>query len=419
LARTRHSKDLLGFLDERGDALGITPGQVFDGLLDGNSSQFMRAAKPYGVCSSDLAMPYAGLSSGGSISVVYRQGTVLRQDVTNLKVVLSNVRLQGAGETLSPFPVSYQVVVERLDGSTPAQFLFGGQTIVRLLPGQSIVSDDLNISFPAGTRVMLRTLVQADVLGQTWPLAQPLDAAIGEGFSTGTGWFLQPNANIPSLSGATTACPSALLTRDFRTPSICILGSSSAQGQGDIVDAPNHELGYLGRLVSQSGYGYTKAAVSGDSILQFITSNTFRMQHLRDIEAEVVIFQLGGNDLTQGRSLSVIQGHLLQAWQILRDAGYQIIQTDYTPVTTSTNNWINATNQTPVVSTANRLALNDWLETQRDKFDFLLRVNSFVTAPADPTRWNFNGTANRFTVDGTHLSQVAHNLIADNLTIKE
>jgi len=418
LERTRHSKDLLGFLASTGTKLGISEESVFDALLDGSDPRFMRTAKPFGVCSSDLSIPYAGLSSGNSISVVYRQGTVLRQDVTNLKVVLSNVRIQGAGELAPPFPVTYSVAVEVADAGVPLRFQFDEANSIRLLPGESIVSDDLQISFPAGTRVMLRTLVLADTIGETWPLAQPLDAAIGEGFSTGTGWFMLANASIPSLSGATTACPSALLTRDFKTPSICILGSSSAQGTGDAVDAPDYELGYLGRMVSRSGYGYSKASVAGDSALQFRTVNAYRLQHLQDIQAEVVIFQLGGNDMTQGRSLSVIQGHLQECWAILRNAGYQIIQTDYTPVTTSGNNWTNSAGQTPVGSTPVRLAINEWLETQQDKFDFLLRVSPFVTAPGDLSRWNFNGAANRFTTDGTHVSQFGHKLIADSLTIK-
>lgn len=419
LSRIRRAKRLSFFLEQTALALGLSIAEVAEKLRRGKSAEYLRNAKGFGICANEYGLPSNTLSSGSNQAAIYRTSCVLLRDVRALRLVFSNARLTATGEQAPPDTVTYEASIEPTPGGggTPVRVTFnGGAFSATLAPGQSIVSDNVAIALPKGARMYVRTKVGVDALGKKWPTYLAMDSGIAEGFSASTTWLL--DASIPTLSGAGGVGPSAVMSLDTEAVSYVILGSSSAAGQGDVANAPNYELGYLARALTARGLGHAKSAVASDSLQKFLGANAYRFKHLADVRAEVVIQQLGGNDISNGRTLSQIQADLRATWALLRASGVRIIQTDYTPVTSSTDNWATTANQTLPLHATVRQQVNDWLKSQAStgQFDTLVNISDLVS---DVTgKWLVDGTANKFTVDGTHLSPYAHALVASAIAAK-
>ncbi len=421
LRRIRRSDGFLAFLTRQATRLGLTSGAVFDALSAGRTAGQIRTARPYATATSGRGIANNGPSSGTRTAAIFRTAQVVRFNLTRVRLVFTNGRLSTTGEVLNPHAVTYQACIERADGGAPTRVTFGGQNSVTLASGQSVVSDEITlpVAYAAGTRMFVRTQVSVANLGEVWPTFLAMSTADGEGFNDTLTWLMSPNASIPTLSAAGHVGPSAVLGQNIDARSVGIIGSSSANGQGDTAALPELELGYFAMFCSANRLGYTKLAVGQDTVQRFVSDgvNSLRMQHLRNISADAVIFQLGGNDLTGGRTLVQIQNDLRTAWDRLRAERIAVWQSTYTPTTNSTDSWATLVNQTPFGQTPLRLQLNDWLREQaaQGAFDLLLDVAPFVADPTDPTRFRVDGTPNRFTVDGTHLSPHGHAQIVSGI----
>lgn len=413
-SRIRRSRRLLRFLQSVATNLTLSVPEIVTALKANKTARYLRNAKSLGICANEYGIPNNSLSSGSNQAAVYRTSCVLLRDVNRLRFVFGNTRLTATGEIAPADAVTYEASVETTaNGGNPVRITFNnGSNTVTLAPGATIVSDEIPVVLPKNSRMYVRTRVSVDTLGKKWPTYKAMDTAIGEGFNSASNWVM--DANPPSLSAAGGVGPVAVLSVDMDATSYVILGSSSAAGQGDTPDAPNYETGYLSRALTIAGQGHSSSAVPSDTIQKFLAGNAFRMQHIQDTRAEVVIFQLGGNDISNGRTFEQITSDLITAWALVRFAGVRIIQTDYTPTSTSTDSWATLENQTLPASAALRAQINAWLETQlyTGQIDTLVRISPIVTDEATG-KWKVDGTANKFTVDGTHLSPYAHKLVAN------
>ena len=410
LNRIRNSRRLEQFLEAQATRMNLTTTEVFALLQAGNSAETLQEIAGWSHCTNKAGMNANGESSGSNQAVTYRTRFVTKRAVTQLRLVFSNSRLAATpSEIDADQAVTYEATVETGVGTNTVAVTFGGASSVTLAAGASIVSDPLTITFAGETAFFVRTRASVETLGMTWPVYRSGSTADGEGFSTTN--FL--TGAVPGLSNSGMVGPSAILAPDTSPTRVIVgvIGSSSAAGQGDTADA-SLNLGYLERAMFANNVPCTKLAVGSDTIAKFLANNVRRFQHLDDAQVSHVIFQLGSNDLTSGRTLAQIQADLKTAWNLLRLRGYRILQTTYTPVTTSSDSWATVANQTVVASNSVRIALNTWLATQVGvEFDKLLDCHTAVEAPgADAGKFQASMTA-----DGTHLNATAHAAVATAL----
>lgn len=414
LSRTRHSDYLLNFLTTQAARLGLTAAQTFDALKARTSMAELKSRRGWIPITNKAHLPNASLSSGSNQAATYRVRYTTKRAVTQIKLVYSNFRLTSSNEAFDTAVVTYRATVETGVGTNTVAVTFGGGTSVTLNPGESATSDPITISFADETPFYVRTRVSVPVLGQKWATGAPMlvSGATQEGFVATD--FL--TGAVPSLSGAGTIGPSAILGLvNEVAPSIGIIGSSSAAGQGDtrLSDTGYWDAGYLSKIITASGYGHSVLAASGDSLLEFLSNTTMgspaygRLKHLRDIDANTVIMQLGGNDIT-GAEVTAAQiiERLKASYRLLKGLGYNVIATTITPTTTSSDSWATTANQTLHVRNQVRLDVNTWIRTVPADVSAVIDAAIHVQDPTEPGKWRVNGGA--WTGDGTHLTLLGH-----------
>jgi lysophospholipase L1-like esterase len=220
------------------------------------------------------------------------------------------------------------------------------------------------------------------------------------------------SAGSAGSNAANSFSPSAILGMvQTPSPSVVIMWSSSAVGQGDTASTPERDLGYLARMLS-TNTGYCRMVRASQTAVHFLTDNRRRLSLLAAINPTHVIYQLGTNDITNGGSFETVQARLVESYGILAGMGFRVVATTFTPVVTTTDSYATVENQTPNSNNDIRIAINNWLRTVPAPLSGLLEIADVVESARDSGRWKANGTASKYTADGQHLSQFAHELVA-------
>ena len=301
----------------------------------------------------------------------------------------------------------------RLNGTRYA-LTFGGNASITLAPGEKAWTDILDVTYAPGDLLRLVSyLTNSGTDAATRKhAANPQYGvfAYQEAWKandlTGSGWA-EPSSAAPSHAPccAIIGMPSAV------RPSVIIIGSSSGFGRGDEQAAPDYAQGYASRALSLAGIPHVRASVSSDTIQKFLATNLYRLEAAADSGVTHCIMQLASNDITNGASLAELKDRYMLACDKIAAIVPRIIGVTATVVTDSTDNWATLANQAPRPSAPIRLAFNEWLKTKPH------RAHVMVTDPCarlmdagDPEKWKVDGTANKYTVDGTHCSPFAHDL---------
>lgn len=354
-------------------------------------------------------LPYATLSSGTNQTATYRVRRYVpaTHGIANFKLVYSNVTLTASGETNGDADYTVKAVIELPDASLHP-VTFRGAASASVANGTHLVSDPVGLRLAPGSFFYVRTFVSVATLGQKWPTHSALiNGSQGEGYIAGdatTGaWTSTATAGAFGPSAIVAPC-----SPDIR--SIAILGSSSAQGQGDVATTtnPGYDLGYLARAATASGIDYTTTARATDRLSFFIANYRRRLEHLALAKPTHVIQQLGSNDISNSAPpFATVRDRILTVWDILEDAGYKVVQTTYTPVNNSTDGWTTTANQSKLSHDAVRLQVNDWLRSQPRKTIPIIEVSDQVETSRNSGIWLPN-----YTADGTHLNPAAHTAVA-------
>lgn len=420
LSRIRHSDDVRNFLVTQAARLGLTQAQVLSALAGSSSMTTLRTRRGWTPCTNKVHMCNNGQSSGANQAATYRTRYNAVRAVTSIKLLFQNSRLASGVETDDADTVTYRATVETGVGTNTVAVTFnGGQTSVDIAPGGYALSDEVVVSFSAGTNFFVRTRVSVDGAGKKWPVGQAmvvsgstLEGFVSTDFLTGA---------VPSLSSAGAVGPVAILSRANAVgPAVAILGSSSSIGQGDTrANDSKYDAGYLAKALSASNIPHVNLSVGGDTLLNFITTSTRRRQILSLAEVNTVIFQLGGNDITNAVvTLADMQTRYLEAIRILKGVkrDLNIIGCTITPTVTTSDAYATLANQTVHARNAVRIAFNDWLKSGAVKeLTRVLDPCATVEDATAPGKFKVDGTSNKYTADGTHLTEFAHNAVRDAL----
>jgi lysophospholipase L1-like esterase len=362
--------------------------------------------------------PFNGFSSGSSQATNYRSAHWTRRGgrVSLIRLVFNNSTIGATGEAVGNAAHTVKASIEYNGVIYPVYF--GGTTRTKTLAvDEQVVSDAVAISIPADTMFHVRTFLTTEVLGEKWPVAQAANTSLGEGYASTTD--KSDDVAYTTFSAASIYCPSAILgyTHATDTANVMVIGSSSGWGQGDTAEASYYDYGYISRALSNQ-YGYLKFTRASTAMSQYLTGAGYArmLAWMNVVKPTHVIHQLGSNDLTSGASLSTMQSRLAEMWDILGCTGARVIQATYTPVTTSSDSWATLSGQTLANSNGVRILTNEWIRSvPSSAITGYLETCNVVESSPNSGRWAVNGTANAYTADGTHVTQLGHRETAATL----
>jgi lysophospholipase L1-like esterase len=359
---------------------------------------------------ANRAMIGTALSSGASQAITYRTVHYSRKNsrITGPRLVYGNFYMASSGETAGNAAITVKSAIEYNGVSYP--IYYGGSRTKVLAVNESVVSDRCAVSIPANTQFAIRTYVSVGTLGEKWPVGNNLTTGIGESYIASD---VADGTTSMGTNSAAAFAPLAILgSSSDDAPSVLIIGSSSAWGQGDTSGGggDTYDYGYLSRALNNT-YCYTKFTRASTTMNQFLTTAgyTKQLDALLKINPTHIFQQLGSNDLTGGASYATMVSRITDMADILSSTGAKVIQKTYTPVTTSSDSWATQSGQTLASSNTIRLAINDWLKSMPlSTISAVADCCKFVEDPLAPGYWKTDGAAGTYTADGTHLTPFAH-----------
>lgn len=342
---------------------------------------------------------------------------VARTNITQIGVAFANwyTSDNDQGESNTGGNCNIQAAIEYPLGSTCYRLLFGGANTGLCYDWQTIASDLLTLSIPAGAQFAVR---------------EYRDCTIGAGFPT---FNLNGSIQLNTSSGDCYAVAASGITNSVMTPgtftssgqwfsmpvaifgptnmpSYALIGGSTAEGYNDTY-VSTMDVGVFARVVGPlraytnlARYGESTATANGAAYRQ-------RMAIIRKYCTHV-LSNYGYNDIfTNGTTASPT---LLLLEQIrARLPNQYFYQTTQQPDTTSTDSWATTTHQTTQSNEQARVFFNNFLRGGQHGFDAAYDVDSYVESAINSGLWKPN-----YCVDGTHYTPTVYAGIASSGIIK-
>lgn len=304
---------------------------------------------------------YDGAASNGVVdNGNSRKRHTALSNATGVRLGYANIR--GRDEVSQTQTITVRAGLELANGFVAPVF-FGGKRSVTIEVGAIVFSDPVGVELVGGQFFWTRTNVTV-AAGGKWPqqggnpnLQSNTVAAWGEGADFTNG-VTQADKTLTGTIGTNSVghySPFVVVGVGPSLPStiVGITGDSITSGLGDstIIDAGR---GFVRRALGGT-IPYISIAASGESALE---KDNYRRGLLRGCTS--IITNLGVNDLINNRALETfIKPDLIRRWTDYAALGAPVFQCTITPVASSAD-W-STTVQTPFASSANRIALNNWI----------------------------------------------------------
>jgi hypothetical protein len=281
----------------------------------------------------------------------------------------SNTASPNYNDVEGPGSVTFGAAIEI--GGTIFRVTFGGKAQTTLDAAGYVISDPLPLDVAAGDIVYSRTFVASGSY-YTVKYTGPFGTTGGGGWTVTTDLTAPGSAAIADSTGNPLFAPAAVVGKPTGTASktCLVVGDSIASGFGDYNVVTTGRLlgnpavtggGFVNRAFYRDGIGLLKVSTPGDAVSNFV-GNAGHSRRLAFAEAAgTMLCDYGRNDITNGRTLSQVQGDLLTAWGFGSKRGLRVFQTTITPRTTSTDGWLTSGNQTSTGNESVRVAMNAWL----------------------------------------------------------
>lgn len=334
-----------------------------------------------------------------------------------------------AGDVIQTQSIPYKLSVELANGVTHPVTFRGARSATND-PGGTLISDPVGVDLPAGAVFALRWFNNVNTSGiftsgiggtpmdQTTVLnATPTLVNLGSSTSDGYSTSDITDSGAAVTTGANNFGPPIVLGQAATsTPVLFGFGDSITAGKGDFTAGANSHLVHS---------WFTRGAGSRPSLRCAITSlpaSVVVSSHLYSAPllelATDAIVMLGINDLVVNSvTATALKASLTSIFKLCASRGLRVWGCTLLPRTTSTDSWATMANQTVSDGpTGARIAVNDWIRAGADG----LLTGHFDTADTVETArnsglWITNGTANAYTVDGTHPSPLGHATVAEPL----
>ena len=331
---------------------------------------------------------------------------------------------QNGVETDNTSTVTLQASIEK-DGIAYPVFFNGKRQIV-MAPGDTVTCDTVPVTIKHGIDAgfYVRTWCSVASTSEKMLSSYTQSSLSSKGSNTGR-WegvaasYTDDMTQVTPNTAVTEYSP--FIIRGFSAdggviPSMVVFGSSSAQGVGDELQAPEFVPGYIARSLIAAKIPYVMLAESGETAESFLGTSGAKRRYLAALcNATHSINTYGSNDISSGATLSQCQARLRRMKQLMDGFGTTPFFGTYTPSTTSTDSWATVANQT--VSSTIRHQLSDWLrqESEFNIIDLEAVSDSGLSSGSTYTgKWRVD--LGQPTTDGTHGAAVMHTAIAASIT---
>jgi hypothetical protein len=361
-----------------------------------------------------------GLSDGSNRWMVSRLFHAVPAGARNLQLVYGNFApIGGHGlEADGPNPIVISAAVEFPEGNLlPVHF--NGMPSIRLLPGQPVISDPLNVSIPPGGRCFTRTQVTADAPPYKWPLTRYASLQVGDWSVTGPDPAKISDAE--ELRHRQFKCfgPYNILgAAPRRGPAVVILGDSVVCGEPGPGDQFG-DRGYIERALSTE-LPWCNLAVPGPSAAAFLKESA-KQRGIIGHNFTHAISALGIADIRIGNE-QLIKRNLHELWTNLADQGLIVFQTTITTDTKSQDKWTTIEGQT--VANPNFLPggiyhrINEWIRSTPAPLHGIFDPAAVLETAVDSGIW-LAPDHQPLTRDGPHPDALAATMAAKAVTVAE
>lgn len=387
---------VIGFADFTGKLHRIpsSPVEPVNGII----SQLRAETTPYiGQVATHCFQPLT--FSAGNQQQMSRSYHVAQVDLASLQLVFPN----WYGFEQSPGGAAGITAAIEYPVGVFTQVKFGGVAQGSIPDGKNLTSDPTNVMIPAGAAFFVRSYYTNALGGVTTGYLNQTAHALGERYNVGTSGIVDQTmgGTITQLAPGNLYGPIAILGLTTK-PSVLVLGDSRAAGQNEGVGggtAGTTEVGQITRSLFPS-IAFINCSTPSERASTLAVTNTLRCGLSQFVTH--VICQLGVNDIGNSRTAA----QALADMQTIRAAcqSRKFYGATIPPVTTSSDSWATAQNQTPAAYEYQRVLLNTSLRAIPSGFAGYFETADPVESSRNSGRWKSPG----FTSDGVHGTTTAY-----------
>jgi hypothetical protein len=344
-----------------------------------------------------------------------------RDDITSLKIVLPTWYWDRVGTTkdTAVAGLTYTAAIEYPSG-TFTQVRFGGNIQGVPSAGVNFESDLTVIAIPKNAMFWVRVYgVGANgfpyIKGftSTGITSSQADTANGQVLEYGATSAAEADKTmggtlVNSSSAPIHAFTPVAIVANSAVPAIFLAGDSRVAGTNDQFDASGN-FGETARSVGPTN-GYINMGSHGDTVAKAISTGAYTNRGDLAKYCTHVIDEYGINDVGAASPAASIWANckaLYAAWF----GSKPIFRTTLIPRTTSSDSWATAGNQTVTSNEAIRTAFNAIVRANPTPLTGFFETADSLETARDSGIWLTNGTANAYTKDGVHESQMAYQKI--------
>ena len=339
-----------------------------------------------------LNTSFVTLSSGQATTTYHYARDILSQVKVafgNWSVVANQGPFVEAG-TGNALTVSMSITYPT-SGGTTTNLLFGGASSISVPNTTTQWSDLTTLAAPIPNGALFAVTMTFSGASGAVPFCQ---AAPATALSEPNGYFAP-------------VYPLAIVGRTT-IPSICVVGDSRQAGIGDTVMDASGNAGEMPRAFG-GNFAYSQIACPGEDLASFLTNSTLRQAILQ--YCTHVIGCHGINDLRESSTAAALLADIITFKGLVGQR--PLLWTTLSPVTTSTNNWVDQNGQTPSLpgGDGQRVSFNTSLRGGLSSLVGIVDVCGTTESSLNSGKWITNGTSQFYTTDGLHETTAAYTLI--------
>lgn len=332
-------------------------------------------------------------------SLMSRSALLAETDISTLRIAWANWQ---ADTTLSGAPGNVLTVKASVEypAGVFTQVKFSGVAAGVAPPITTLWSDDLGVSIPKGSTFWVRTW-QVGTVGILFNSLAP-NITLGEA-SNFPGSDQTLSGTVATGAGIFGPCAVVGLSS---APAALLLGDSRTAGIGDNNQSATGSFG-LGSGFNP--YAWSAIGVYGTTSAQYIATAGALQADLAQYATDIINLY-GINDFFAGASAATLKARLTTIRALYPTKKYHVITLG--PSADSNNLWVDLPGQTPFANNAERVAHNTNVRADSLGFDPFFDYAAISESSLNSGKWAVDGTANKYTADGTHESPYCYALYA-------
>ncbi len=343
--------------------------------------------------------------------IMSRTAHIALEKITQLQVAWANwyVSANNTGELTAAGTLTLTAAIEYPLGTIAGVFKWGGNSTVSMAASTTSLTDALDgLNIPAGALFAIRSYAVGT--------SGIVFTGEGAGNSVGCATFAVSGvSDLTQVGGSFTDTQAGIAYRPVAilapttSPTLALVGDSRPQGLNDLASDIYGGRGIFERAINKQ-FGCIRLAASGERLQTVLVANGAtnyaNRKALIDAYCTHIVSDYGINDLNSGGRTAAELTTDVQSFVTLM--GKPTIWSTLEPLATSSDSFATTANQT-TNATVNpkRVTFNASIRNGAAGISGFLEIADAVEDTRDLGKWKVDGTASKWTSDGTHESQFA------------